>query len=90
MLNIQGVHSAIYATVPVKFSFRRINDAGEIEMKVKKITLHKEWDATTFRNDIAIIHLEQDVISDDYIGAACLPEAEDELSEDTLCYITGG
>lgn len=43
------------------------------DVKVSKITRHTDFDPKTYKNDIAILQLEEDVSFSEYIAPVCLP-----------------
>ncbi|CAH0551885.1 unnamed protein product [Brassicogethes aeneus] len=64
--------------------FGEFDISGELETKrsisrnVKRVIVHRQYDAATFENDLALLELEQPVKFDSHIVPICLPH----LSED--------
>lgn len=42
--------------------------------RIKSATIHENFDAHSFNNDIAIIEMDEPVSIDNFVRAACLPE----------------
>merc|ERR1711988_131962 len=51
------------------------NEGGKL-IKVKKITLHPDYNSRTVDNDIAVLELAEDLTFTDKIKPACLPSSE--------------
>lgn len=45
-----------------------------IVRRIKSATIHENFDAHSFNNDIAIIEMDQPVSINNFVQAACLPE----------------
>merc|ERR1712117_562508 len=52
-----------------------VNEGGKV-VKVKKITLHPDYNSRTVDNDIALLELAEDLTFTDKIKPACLPSSE--------------
>merc|ERR1712193_375577 len=52
-----------------------VNEGGKV-IKVKKITLHPDYNSKTVDNDIAVLELAEDLTFTDKIKPACLPSSE--------------
>ncbi|KAI1239573.1 hypothetical protein IHE44_0012699 [Lamprotornis superbus] len=56
---------------------------------VKRILVHHDYVATTARNDIALLELEQPVECSDYIQLGCVPNSSLAVPELKTCYMAG-
>lgn len=68
---------------------RNRNEGTEQHVNVKAITIHEDFNANTYVNDIAILSLSEDAVYSQYITPACLPTKDEELKVGTSCRITG-
>ncbi|XP_058720299.1 acrosin-like [Poecile atricapillus] len=57
--------------------------------KVKRILLHRHYVATTARNNIALLELDQPVECSDYIQLGCVPDSSLAVAELRTCFIAG-
>lgn len=64
-------------------------EADEQHIQVEEVIIHKDWNVTTFRNDIALLRLVRNVTLNEHIGTVCLPETDRHLNMNSTCYITG-
>ncbi|NXB50140.1 ACRO protein, partial [Leucopsar rothschildi] len=56
---------------------------------IKRILVHHGYEATTARNDIALLELEQPVECSDYIQLGCVPDSSLAVSLLKTCYMAG-
>ncbi|NXS83951.1 ACRO protein, partial [Erpornis zantholeuca] len=57
--------------------------------QVKRILVHKSYDARTSWNNIALLELQQPVECSDYIQLACVPDSSLAVPKLRTCYIAG-
>jgi len=68
---------------------RNKRDGTEVDIQVEKVVMHPKYDPQALNNDIALFKLSKPIMFNQYVQPACLPEAEDDVSPGTDCYITG-
>lgn len=74
--------------------FGEFDISGNLETKrsisrnVKRVIVHRQYDAATFENDMALLELEHPVQLDDHIVPICLPR-EDEDFTGRMATVTG-
>ncbi|NWU22756.1 ACRO protein, partial [Dyaphorophyia castanea] len=56
---------------------------------IKRLLVHKEYDASNQRNDIALLELNEPVQCSPYIQLACVPNATLSMAELGTCYVAG-
>ncbi|XP_055562767.1 acrosin-like [Falco cherrug] len=56
---------------------------------IKQLLVHQHFNNITWRNDIALLELEQPVQCNSYVQLACVPDASLRVSELTECYVSG-
>lgn len=59
------------------------------QAKVKRFVVHKDYQAPTFENDIAIMELESEVSREPHIVPICMPMASDLPFEGKTAIVTG-
>merc|ERR1719259_1587496 len=64
------------------------NEGGKL-IKVKKITLHPDYNSRTVDNDIAVLELAEDLTFTDKIKPACLPSSETKDYSGSASTISG-
>jgi secreted trypsin-like serine protease len=80
-------------SVPSRFSIRvgeydrGVTEGSEKDITVKRVVKHPGYNRPTISNDIALLELSQDVVFNDYVKPACLPERD--IPVGSYCYITG-
>ncbi|KAF6204080.1 hypothetical protein GE061_002420 [Apolygus lucorum] len=66
--------------------FGEYDISGELESKrstsrnVKRVIVHRHYDAATFENDIALLELDQPIQYDQHIVPICMPEDDDDFT----------
>merc|ERR1712055_150176 len=65
-----------------------VNEGGKV-IKVKKITLHPDYNSRTVDNDIAVLELAEDLTFTDKIKPACLPSSETKDYSGSASTISG-
>lgn len=66
--------------------FGEYDISGEVESKrsisknVKRVIVHRQYDAGTFENDIALLELESPVSYDLHIVPICMPDDDDDFT----------
>lgn len=66
--------------------FGEYDISGEVESKrsvsknVKRVIVHRQYDAATFENDIALLELESPVTYDQHIVPICMPDDDDDFT----------
>jgi len=66
--------------------FGEYDISGEVESKrsisknVKRVIVHRQYDAGTFENDIALLELESPVSYDMHIVPICMPDDDDDFT----------
>lgn len=74
--------------------FGEFDISGEVESKrsisknVRRVIVHRQYDAATFENDIALLELESPVQFDSHIVPICMPE-DDEDFTGRMATVTG-
>lgn len=74
--------------------FGEYDISGEVESKrsisknVKRVIVHRQYDAATFENDIALLELESPVNYDQHIVPICMPDDEDDFTG-RMAVVTG-
>jgi secreted trypsin-like serine protease len=74
--------------------FGEYDISGEVESKrsisknVKRVIVHRQYDAATFENDIALLELESPVSYDLHIVPICMPDDDDEFTG-RMAVVTG-
>lgn len=74
--------------------FGEYDISGEVESKrsisknVKRVIVHRQYDAATFENDIALLELESPVAYDTHIVPICMPDDEDDFTG-RMAVVTG-
>lgn len=74
--------------------FGEYDISGEVESKrsisknVKRVIVHRQYDAATFENDIALLELESPVSYDQHIVPICMPDDEDDFTG-RMAVVTG-
>ncbi|XP_065206196.1 serine protease filzig-like [Planococcus citri] len=74
--------------------FGEYDISGEVESKrsvsrnVRRVILHRQYDAATFENDIALLELESPIEFDSHIVPICLPD-DDEDFTGRMATVTG-
>ncbi|NXL74686.1 ACRO protein, partial [Leptocoma aspasia] len=58
-------------------------------LQIKRILKHPHYEATTARNNIALLELDQPVECSDYIQLGCVPDSSLAVPELKTCYIAG-
>jgi len=74
-------------TVTVGEHDREMDEGSEVEVRVKKVFRHPQYDPMHLNNDIALFKLEEPVKLGKYVKTACLPTKNMEVG--AKCYITG-
>merc|ERR1719367_2415382 len=59
------------------------------EMKVKRVVVHKDYQAPTFENDIAILELEDPIQRQPHVVPICMPRDNNEKFLDAVGIVTG-
>lgn len=59
------------------------------EMKVKRVVVHKDYQAPTFENDIAILELENPIERQPHVVPICMPRDNNEKFLDAVGIVTG-
>merc|ERR1712240_16095 len=65
-----------------------VNEGGKV-IKVKKITLHPDYNSRTVDNDIAVLELAEDLTFTDKMKPACLPSSETKDYSGSASTISG-
>ncbi|KAM5264893.1 tissue-type plasminogen activator isoform 2-T2 [Ctenodactylus gundi] len=82
-----------YLTVVLGRTYREVPGEEEQKFEVKKYIVHKEFDAYTYDNDIALLQLRSDSLScaqeSNAVHAVCLPTADLRLPDWTECELSG-
>merc|ERR1712117_674482 len=65
-----------------------VNEGGKV-VKVKKITLHPDYNSRTVDNDIAVLELAEDLTFTDKIKPACLPSSQTKDYSGSASTISG-
>ena len=66
--------------------FGEYDISGEVESKrsvsknVRRVIVHRQYDAATFENDIALLELESPVQFDTHIVPICMPKDEEDFT----------
>jgi len=66
--------------------FGEYDISGELESQrsvsktVRRVIVHRQYDAATFENDIALLELESPVAFDSHIVPICMPKDEDDFT----------
>jgi len=74
--------------------FGEYDISGEVESKrsisknVKRVIVHRQYEAATFENDIALLELESPVSYDQHIVPICMPDEEDDFTG-RMAVVTG-
>ncbi|XKL65412.1 hypothetical protein PGB90_008832 [Kerria lacca] len=74
--------------------FGEYDISGEVESKrsvsknVRRVIVHRQYDAATFENDIALLELESPIQFDSHIVPICMPE-DDEDFTGRMATVTG-
>lgn len=74
--------------------FGEFDISGEVESKrsvsknVRRVIVHRQYDAATFENDIALLELESPIQFDSHIVPICMPE-DDEDFTGRMATVTG-
>uniref|UniRef100_A0A8C5TI36 Peptidase S1 domain-containing protein n=1 Tax=Malurus cyaneus samueli TaxID=2593467 RepID=A0A8C5TI36_9PASS len=66
----------------------RLGPEAEVR-RIQRLLVHQHYVASTARNDIALLELDQPVECSDYIQLGCVPDASLRVSELKSCYIAG-
>ncbi|XP_010121892.1 PREDICTED: acrosin-like, partial [Chlamydotis macqueenii] len=62
----------------------------EVQVRhINRLMIHEYYNNITYRNDIALLELDQPVQCNYYIQLACVPDASLRVSRLTACYISG-
>ena len=64
-------------------------EEAEEEIRVIRDHTHEAFNMDTIDSDIAVLRLKSPARPSEYIKYACLPDKEDELPVNTLCYAIG-
>ncbi|KAK4871778.1 hypothetical protein RN001_015902 [Aquatica leii] len=67
-----------------EYDFQKIGETRARDFGVKAISEHKEYDPTTYMNDIAIITLDQQTSFDTYVWPICLPPLNKSYVNETV------
>lgn len=65
------------------------NDDGNFRVKAKSVEYHKDFSWMTFKNDLCVFKLEQDVSKFIHHQFPCLPPKGYEFKPETKCYVAG-
>ena len=65
------------------------SEGPEEDFKVVAEFVHDHFDSDTIDNDIALLKLAKPAAEGENIGYACVPETEDRIPVNTLCYAVG-
>ena len=74
--------------------FGEFDISGEVESKrsvsknVRRVIVHRQYDAATFENDIALLELDSPIQFDSHIVPICMPE-DDEDFTGRMATVTG-
>lgn len=74
--------------------FGEYDITGEVESKrsisknVKRVIVHRQYDAATFENDIALLELETPINYDTHIVPICMPDDDDDFTG-RMAVVTG-
>lgn len=66
--------------------FGEYDISGELEAKraisknVRRVIVHRQYDAATFENDIALLELETPISYDSHIVPICMPKDDDDFT----------
>lgn len=63
--------------------------SGGVEIQVKTINQHPEFDYWTIDYDFSVLELEEDLEYSDKIAAIELPQQDEEVIDGILCFVTG-
>ncbi|XP_046451011.1 trypsin-1-like isoform X1 [Daphnia pulex] len=81
-------------TIPqltVDFGMHRLNpNDAHVTKKVRRLTIHKDWDDKTNANDIAIITLSSPVTYTSTISPVCLANSNDQFADQEAAIIGWG
>merc|ERR1719447_2158831 len=66
-----------------------VNEGGKL-IKVKKMTLHPDYNSRTIDNDIAVLELAEDLTFTKKIKPACLPSSETKDYSGSASTVSGG
>ncbi|XP_044729322.1 phenoloxidase-activating factor 2-like [Chrysoperla carnea] len=85
---------ADYTNTPLKVRFGFLNgkliDDNTKEYNVQTITIHPNYDRTTFKSDIAILKFSEDITYSSVIGPVCLPNTENLIvGSQKCCWVSG-
>uniref|UniRef100_U5ESW9 Putative trypsin-like serine protease n=1 Tax=Corethrella appendiculata TaxID=1370023 RepID=U5ESW9_9DIPT len=58
----------------------KIKESSELTKSISKIIIHEDYESSTFRHDIALLELSENILFNDYIQPACLWENNDQTS----------
>ncbi len=64
-------------------------EGTEMDVRIAKDVVHQDFDIETIDSDIALLKLKTPVHNMTNLGYACVPDADDMLPTDTLCYAIG-
>lgn len=63
--------------------------SGGVEIQVKTITQHPDFDYWTIDYDFSVLELEEDLEFSDKIAPIELPQQDEEVIDGILCFVTG-
>lgn len=56
---------------------------------IKRLLLHEGYSNVTYRNDVALLELDQPVRCGYYVQLACVPDASLRVAQLRTCYVSG-
>ncbi|XP_050527110.1 serine protease filzig-like [Daktulosphaira vitifoliae] len=65
-----------------------VESKRSISKKIKRVIVHRQYDAATFENDIALLELESPVSYDQHIVPICMPDEDDDFTG-RMAVVTG-
>ncbi|KAI4496409.1 hypothetical protein M0804_000219 [Polistes exclamans] len=71
-----------------EYDFTRTDETRELDFAVVEIRVHRDFDSTTYENDIAIIKIHRPTPFNSYIWPICLPPI-DQTFENKTAFVTG-
>ena len=71
-----------------EYDFEESEETRALDFKISEIRVHRDYDLTTYENDIAILKMYRPTIFDSYIWPVCLPPI-DQTFEHRDAIVTG-
>jgi hypothetical protein len=56
---------------------------------IKSVTVHESFDATTLKNDIALIYTNEEIVYNEHTKPICLPNPGHQYHVGQMCYLAG-